>query len=89
MIKKYVKKPVVVEAILYTGSRKSFAAAQDFLGTPLYREDMNNLRVLTIDGGFTYVPTKHYLVRDADGGITSVDPDIFKAHYSEVLGETE
>lgn len=92
MIKKYVKKPIVVEAMLYTGTKESFKKARDFMGSMVIPDRTLLLKTslyAQTPEGQVYVCKGDYLIKDSGGDFWNCVPDIFKAEYSEVLGETE
>lgn len=79
--RRYRKKPVVIEAIVYDGTNIEalweFATAEHIYGpTP---EDPNAY-VLTMEGKHT-IPVGNYVIRGVAGEYYSCDPVIFAATY--------
>lgn len=94
MIKKYVRKPIVVEAMQYTGDRESYLLACDFTGEGVSPEQLAKLTKTTslyIEAlnGLEYVPKGDYIIKHLSGDITCYGPGDFKAEYAEVLGKSE
>ena len=92
MIKKYIKRPIVVEAMLYTGDREGYVLACDFMGERISPERVAKLAksislYIECFDGLEYVPKGNYIIKHPSGKITCCSSDGFEDEYSEVLGE--
>lgn len=76
---KFVKKPVEVEAIQYTGY--NYEEILDFCGESVYFSD--NILYIVISGKDIPVNIDDYIVKDA-GKIYPCNPDIFEETYDAV-----
>ncbi len=87
---KFRKKPVVIEAVLYDGTRQSLAEVMAFtkeLGlkrTVDVDEPGIVLKIETIEGTLTAAPGD-YIIRDDVGEFYPCIPSIFAATYDPVL----
>jgi len=87
-MKSYRKKPVVIEAIQWDGSGKSYADLCEFMGTKLTgnmngETTIQELEILTLEG--TMLALKgDYIIRGLKGECYPCKPDIFEASYDEV-----
>ena len=87
-VKNYRKKPVVIQALEYTGDLKS---AKKFLGIKdaSYDNDSRELVIPTLEDGSTN-QAKHvasigdYIIKGIQGEFYPCKPDIFVATYEEV-----
>ena len=82
MIKKYVKKPIVVEAIQWTGYNiaevKNFA--EGHIGT---YSNSSRIAVSTPEGRlFAY--SGYYIIKGINGEFYPCKPDVFKKTYEEI-----
>jgi hypothetical protein len=94
-VKKFRKKPVVIEAIQYDGSNGQEIAAWASEGRhPLSNQmvryiqeapGMYSLRVLTLEGEL-YARLDDWIIRGVKGEFYPCKPDIFEATY-EAVGE--
>ena len=81
MIKKWKKKPVVVEAIQYTGLNR--IECLTFIG-PNFDEDLSYPNVQTLEGNMK-VSVGDYIIRGVKGEYYPCKPDVFASSYEEVL----
>lgn len=86
MIKKYVKKPIEIEAIQYTGD--NIKEIEDFLGQiPLLYPDTKEYRrclgIPTLEG-IMKASIGDYIIKGVQGECYPCKPDIFKLTYDEV-----
>lgn len=86
MIKKYKKKPVIIDAVQYIGS--NLIEVEDFINQPVIRYDNNvlepnNIGILT-SGGIMKVSTGDYIIKEGLGECYSCNLDMFKLLYEEV-----
>ena len=83
MIKKYRKKPVVIEAVQYDG--KNSADIHKFCeGKCLEPITENYLEIVTLEGNHIASPMD-YIIKGIKGEFYPCKPDIFEATYEEVL----
>lgn len=87
---KYRKKPVVIEAIHFTGSGESCDEVTDFLGGP-QRGDTHQWKSRTNDGGFIIILEGRmefivgdWIIKGVKGEFYPCKPDIFAATYEAV-----
>lgn len=81
MIKKYIKKPIVIEAIQFTG--KNFKECKDFLQGN-FDNTLNYPNIKTLEGIMT-VSIEDYIIKGVKGEFYSCKPDIFEMTYEEVI----
>jgi len=85
MVKKYVKKPIPVEAIQWTGD--NFDELEDFAGNNIW-VDEGHLFVMTLEGAFkSKNKTGDYLIKGIRGEFYICEKDIFEETYEEVKEE--
>jgi hypothetical protein len=84
MVKKFVKKPVQIEALQYTGN--NFDELQAFCGEYLSGVLVYNkpIRILTLEGPI-YGQVGDWIIRGVKGEYYPCKPDIFEQTYSEVV----
>lgn len=86
MIKKYRKKPVIVEAVQYKG-HNSFPLVKKIMGDDfekvLFRPFSEKLIIPTLEGDIE-VSVGDYIIKGVKGEFYPCKPDIFKATYEEV-----
>lgn len=84
-VKKYRKKPVVIEALLWDGTNTGEVA--DFLQhSPVFHigaSGGNKVVIKTLEGDIT-AATGDYIIKGAKGEFYLCKPDIFEATYEEV-----
>jgi len=81
MIKKYRKKPVVVEAMLWTGKNKT--EMYDFMQKGAWVIKTGELFISTLEGDHK-ANIGDYIIKGVAGEFYPCKPDIFKATYEEV-----
>lgn len=90
-MKKYRKKPVVIDAIVYKGV-ESIPEAQEFVGdsfkigsssTDGKRYTMAVVFIETLEGNM-YISKGDYIIKGVQGEFYPCKPDIFEATYEEV-----
>ena len=85
MAKKYVKKPVVIEAVRWDGSNK--VEIQKFMGQYLDENTIHHhLIVPTLEGNHI-ASCGDYIIKGVNGEFYPCKPDIFLKTYEEVDGE--
>lgn len=89
MIKKYRKKPVVIEAVQWTGDnfeeiRKMLINAdENRIIMPHPNEDEDSLLIATLEGEMR-ADKNDYIIKGVQGEFYPCKPDIFEATYEEV-----
>ena len=85
MIKKYVKKPIEIEALQYTG--ENLEECIEFMGnnfdTVRYDSVSETLKINTLEGVMT-CSLNDYIIKGIRGEFYPCKPDIFKKTYEEV-----
>lgn len=82
MVKKYCKKPVTIEAIVYDGSNK--VAVQQFMECYLDENTINKkLKIPTLEGDM-WANQGDYIIKGVKGEFYPCKPDIFADTYDEV-----
>jgi len=86
MIRKYVKKPIPVEAVLLTDSNVSFVI--DWIRQHgwecYYDERLNKLYIQTLEGFMTAIPDAYYVVKGVNNEFYPVYKSIFNKTYEEI-----
>ena len=75
----YVKKPVVIEAVQWTGDNHQEVAK--FIGIPYPLNDGNPV-IQTLEGDMT-ASKDDWIIRGVKGELYPCKPDIFEASYQE------
>lgn len=79
MAKKYRKKPVVVEALLWSGSNPN--EVKQFIGDSwTYKVIGGQVRIATREGNM-FASTGDYIIKGIAGEFYPCKPDIFEATY--------
>nr|DAI07899.1 MAG TPA: PGDYG protein [Caudoviricetes sp.] len=82
MIKKYVKKPIEVEAVQWTGDNTE--EIEEFAKGHIYRDLLEKcLLIKTLEGSMKAI-ISDYIIKDVNGGFYSCKPDIFEKTYEEI-----
>lgn len=88
MIKKFRKKPVVIEAIQFTGKWNNYDEISDFIGEPKlgYTEDMedlpNTLSINTLEG-YVRADVGDWIIKGVKGEVYPCKPGIFDMVYED------
>ena len=82
MVKQYVKKPIVIEAVQFNG--KNSADIHEFCGDKV-REPVGKdyLEIVTLEGVMRISPGD-YVIKGIRGEFYPCKPDIFKKTYEEI-----
>ena len=83
MVKRYIKKVPVVEAVRWTGY--NFDEIQDFVGfnnAYFQRTNPPKVYIPTLEGA-EYASIGDYIIKFADGEIRTCDANLFKSTYEE------
>lgn len=85
---KYRKKPVVIEAIQYTGD--NYKEVCDFVGkelrTPLIQYEPGELIIETLEGNMI-ASVNDYIIKGIHGEFYPCKPDIFDKSYESIEGD--
>lgn len=88
MIEKYVKRPVIIEAIQWTG--KNVEEIISFVGEdncsfrkPIKSSNFDNLVIFTLEG-VHYASINDYIIKGIKGEFYPCKPDIFEQTYERV-----
>lgn len=81
-VKKYRKKPIVVEAIQY--DKASIGKAQDFCDKMRYNPHNNEYYIKTLEGTML-ISEGDYIIKGVNGEFYPCKADIFEKTYEEVL----
>lgn len=84
MIKKYVKKPVIIKAVLWTG--KNLDEMIHFVGKHLdfkYEYDVRHLYIKTLEGEL-HASIGDYIIKGVQGEFYPCKPDVFEQTYKEI-----
>jgi len=82
MIKQYRKKPVVIEAVQWTGT--NFGEILRFTQGSVQLQNDDDLWVNTLEGGHTAL-NGDFIIKGIQGEFYPCKPDIFKETYEEVV----
>lgn len=82
MIKRYKKKPVVIEAIQYT--RKNTEECVKFCGKDFICFNDNEILIKTLEGQYK-VSLGDYIIKGVKGEVYPCKPDIFEMTYDDAL----
>ena len=86
MIKKYRKKPVVIEAIQYHMAETNKAEIMKFIGSAEYSENMfddDGIQIKTLEGTMQVSPAD-FVIKGVQGEFYPCKPDIFELTYEEI-----
>ena len=84
MIKQYRKKPVVIEAIQWTGNNH-IEVAEFMFGANVYiNSPKGYVEIETLEGKM-YADVNEYIIKGVKGEFYPCKPDIFEQTYEEVL----
>lgn len=81
-MKKYKKKPVVIEAIQWNGSN-AFEIWNDFEDIPIRLKEEGTLLISTLEGDHI-ASIGDYIIKGIKGEFYPCKPDIFEETYEEV-----
>ena len=79
---KYVKKPIVIDAIIFTG--ENFHECRDFIGKENIDNTLKYPNIITLEGVMN-VSKGDYIIKGVKGEFYPCKPDIFKLTYDEVI----
>lgn len=84
MIKKYVKKPIEVEAVQWTGDNTE--EIEEFAKRHIYRDLLEKCLLIETLGGDMKAMISDYIIKSANGEFYPCKPDVFKKTYEEIGG---
>ena len=79
---KYRKEPIIIEAIQYLGTSKSFGETNDFTNDGVYVNN-DNIFIKTLEGNMV-ISVNDYVIKGIQGEFYPCKPDIFEATYEAV-----
>lgn len=79
---KFRKKPVVVDAILWTG--ENWQDISDFVGDKLFRDTKNIVIIKTLEGSMR-ADIGDWVIKGIKGEFYPCKPDIFETTYERVF----
>ena len=85
--KKYTKKPVQIEALLYTGGTESALEVMKWMSDghqDVEVRDEDKIIIETLEGDITASPGD-YIIKGVHGEFYPCKPDIFSLTYDEVV----
>lgn len=82
MIKAFVKKPVKVQAVQWTGD--NYEEIADFIGGVRYIYHLNDEYIISYQKRDHCLRNGDWIIREVNGDIHRCDPDIFEKTYEEV-----
>lgn len=89
---KYRKKPVVIEAIQFTGTRDNFDELLKFTGSGIimyeerFEDKINSIGIKTLEGTMIASVTD-FIIKGVNGEFYPCKPDIFEKTYEVVDNE--
>ena len=91
IIKKYRKKPVIIEAVQWDGTYKGYLKIKEMFPDLIddhldYHPKYNKVygwKILTLENSYTVNP-KDYIIKNNNGEFYPCKPDIFEKTYEEV-----
>ncbi len=81
MVKTFVKNPIKIQAIQYTGN--NYDEISSFTNGNIFQYD--ETLVIKTRVGYQYVEKNDWIIRGVNGGFYPCAPDIFKKTYAEVI----
>lgn len=92
MIKKYQKKPVVIEAVQYTGTQESQDEVSSFckgnIILPHPDTISKDISIITLEGCMT-ASVGDFIIKGVKGEFYPCKPDIFEQTYQEVTPDVD
>ena len=79
-MKKYVKKPIVISAIQYTGDVSVLHELKNDYNAPIEIDHIDGHGVLTLEGKM-FISEGDYIIRGVDGEFYPCKPSIFEKTY--------
>lgn len=81
MVKTFVKNPIKVQAIQYTGN--NYNEISSFTNGTIFRHD--EIVAIKTHAGYRYIKKDDWIIRGVNGEFYPCKPDIFEKTYEEVL----
>lgn len=82
MVKTFVKKPIQVQAIQWTGD--NYEELVDFVGNVMFPYSFKDEVIIETLEGEVIASRSDWIIRGIDGKFYLCDPDIFEKTYEEV-----
>ena len=82
MIKKYRKRPVVIDAVKLT--KENLPVISNFLKDKFHIDDNGDLIIITLEGDMK-ASKGDYIIKGVKGEFYPCKPDIFEQSYEEVV----
>lgn len=83
MVKRYQKKPVIIEAVQWTGDQKSLNEVVAFCRNVITHPGRNDIQIQTLGGIMEAIPGD-FIIKGVKGEFYPCKPDIFRETYVEV-----
>ncbi len=80
LVKRWRKKPVVIEAVKWDGSNLAIEALNEVLGLDPLRLDKGKVRIPTLEGEML-ASVGDYIIKGVNGEFYPCKPDIFEKTY--------
>jgi len=88
MIRKFKKKPIVIQALQYSGSDDSYNELKQFINKKVgIWRIQSGVKIRTLEGDMT-VSINDWVIKGVRGEFYPCKPDIFKEIYIELENET-
>lgn len=88
MIKRFRKKPVVVEAMKWDGKDKTFIELQTFTDYQIENPEGNTIYIPTLEGDML-IGLGDWVIKGINGEFYPCKPDIFEATHEEVIQDED
>lgn len=88
-IKKYIKKPIIIEAIQFTGDKENYNEILNFVDSSAIAAEsftggqIENIWIRTLEGIMT-VSLNDYIIKGVHGEFYPCKPDIFNETYDKI-----
>jgi hypothetical protein len=84
-MRRFKKKPIVIEAVQFTGhSVSNFEEIEAFVGGDLGKDEKGGMVIATLEGAL-HISSGDWIIKGVRGEFYPCKPDIFVATYEEVL----
>ena len=84
MIKKYQKKPVIIEAVQWTGTSENIDEVMEFMQADIMFISNDRLKIRTLEGDMIADPGD-YIIKGIKGEFYPCKPDIFEQTYEPYI----
>ena len=83
MIRRFKKKPIIIEAILFDGTKKSFEEISLFTDYIVENREGSDLSIPTLEGVMV-AKVGDWIIKGVNGEFYPCKPDIFDKTYEEI-----